>query len=155
MDHTFLHTSRDWWWSNGWNLFSWPYLILKTISMIWIVIYYPKNNKREKENTTAYGLIQNWACYINGWYCFANISRPTRYQALKTYPSSCSAFQTDSTVWILYFWGPQNLKNIIKWLMFFHISRLVMIQLLKLGPVVVFNLRNNFIGLDLGLLGRS
>ena len=40
-----LLISRDWWWSNGWNLVSLLGLILRKISTVWIVVYNPRNNK--------------------------------------------------------------------------------------------------------------
>lgn len=39
MTRVFLHISQDWSWSNGWNLVSWPYLILWTSPTVWILIY--------------------------------------------------------------------------------------------------------------------
>ena len=45
---TFLHISRDWWWSNSWYLVYWPCLILWTFSTVWIFIYTLRFWKKKK-----------------------------------------------------------------------------------------------------------
>ena len=59
----------------------------------------------------------------NGWYCFANISRSTRYQDLQNWSHSRFRPSKEISRFGSFIWGPHISENYIQCLIFLHIPR--------------------------------